>query len=561
MNGTNAVARILQQEGVEYLFSYPANPIIEAAAALGIRPIVARSEKTLINMVDGFSRATNGRRTAVCAVQAGAGIENAYGGIAQAFADSIPMLILPGGPDQSRQGVPGEYDPLPTYRNVTKWASRVNMAGRIPEMLRRAFTQLRTGQSGPVLLEIPGDVMRAEVGEATFAYKPARGYRSGGDPEDVAEAVRLLLGASRPVLFVGHGVLWAEATEELRALAELVQVPVVTTMTGKSAFPEDHPLSAGTGGLTLARAAAQVLTHADLIFGLGCSFAKGNFSTPLPPGKTLIQVTHAERDIDNDYTTDLAIVGDAKLVLRQLLAEVERQGGAGARSGYLDVADEIRTVRAVEHEEWRPRLTSDETPISPYRVIGELMHAVDPRQTIVTHDAGNPRDQLLTVYEALVPRGYLGWGRSTQLGTGLGLALGAKLALPEKLVINVMGDLAFGTAGMEVETAVRERLPILTIVLNNSRMGGYSNYMPIASERYGTNALSGRYAGVAAELGAYSERVDQPGEVAAAIRRAIAATQEGRPALLEMITREAPIYAASHLVYEQVGLLAGRSYH
>ncbi|CAA9588981.1 MAG: Acetolactate synthase large subunit homolog [uncultured Thermomicrobiales bacterium] len=552
MNGTQVVARILQQEGVEVLFSYPNNPIIDAAAALGIRPIIARTEKTLINMADGYSRATNGRRLGVCAVQSGPGIENAFGGVAQAYADSIPILLLPGGPDQRRLGVPGEFDPLPTYRNVTKWAARINYADRAPAMLRRAFTQLRTGPSGPVLLEVPRDVMQAQVDEASFSYTPARGYRSAGDPADVAEAARLLLAASRPVFHVGHGVLWAEATDELRELAELVQVPVMTTMAGKSAFPENHPLALGAGGHTLARAAGHFLARADLVFGIGSSFAMGSFSAPIPPGKTIVQVTLDGRDVERDYPIDLAVVGDAKLVLRQLIDEVKRQGGGGAGGAQIDLAGTIREVREAERQEWLPRLTSDETPINPYRVIWELMRGVDRGETIVTHDSGNPRDQTLTFYEALAPRGYLGWGKSTQLGTGLGIALGAKLAMPEKLVINIMGDLAFGTAATEVETAVRERIPILTILLNNSRMGGYGGHMPTASERFGANRLSGRYAGVAAELGAYSERVEAPGEVAAAIERAVAATREGRPAVLEMITKEEPVYPAARAVLDAV---------
>lgn len=553
MNGVEAVARILKEEGVEYLFSYPNHPLINAAAALGIRPIIARTEKTLLNMTDGYSRVTNGQRLGVCVVQSGPGIENAFGGVAQAFADSIPMLLIPGGPDQRRLGVPGEFDPLPTYRNVTKWAARINYADRAPAMLRRAFALLRAGQPGPVLLELPRDVAAAEVNEETFRYTPARRYKAAGDPQDVAEAARLLLSARRPLLHVGHGVLWARAWDELRELAELVQAPVMTTMAGKSAFPEDHPLAVGAGGHTLARAAAHCLTRADLVFGIGCSFSQGSFSTPIPPGKTLVQITIDERDIDKDYAVDLAVVGDAKLVLRQLIEEVKRQAGASARRDGADITGEIREVREAERQEWLPRLTSEETPINPYRVIHELLHAVDRQQTIVTHDSGNPRDQMLTFFEALAPRGYLGWGKSTQLGTGLGLALGAKLAAPEKLVVNVMGDLAFGTAGMEVETAVRERLPILTILLNNSRMGGYGHHMPIASERYGANQLSGNYAQVAAGLGAYSERVERPEEVAAAIQRGIRATQEGQPAMLEMITKEEPVYPGARAVLDAVG--------
>ena len=554
MKAIDAVARMLQQEGVELLFAYPVNPLIEACAAIGIRPIIARTEKTLINMTDGYTRATNGRRIGVCCVQAGPGIENAFGGVAQAFADSIPILLLPGGPDQRTHGA-GEFDPLPSYRNVTKWAARVNFAERAPALVRRAIRQLRSGRPGPVLLELPSDVSGAEVDEAAAQYTPARTVRSAGDPADVAEAARLLLGARRPLIHAGHGVLWAEAWDELRELAKLLEAPVMTTMAAKGAFPEDHPLAAGTAASVTTRSAAYCLKHADVVLGIGCSFARSNFSAPIPAGKMLIHATNDPADIDRTYPADLAIVGDAKLVLRQLIDEVERQrpgSGAGATDERGEYMAAMRAAGVDGRMEWEPRLTSDEVPINPYRVIRELMLAVDPRETILTHDSGNPRDQLLTTYQALTPRGYIGWGKSTQLGTGLGIAMGAKLAHPDKLCVNVMGDLAFGTAGMEVETAVRERIPTLTIVLNNSRMGGYTAYMPVATERYHVNRLSGRYAEVASGLGAYAERVERPDEVGAAIRRGMAATREGRPVVLEMITKEEPVYPRTRAVLESI---------
>jgi acetolactate synthase-1/2/3 large subunit len=557
MNGYDAIARILQQEGVEVLFSYPNHQLINAAAAIGIRPIIARSEKTLINMADGYSRATNGKRLGVVVVQAGPGIENAFGGIAQAHADGIPLLLLPGGPNQRRQGA-GEFDPIPNYHHVTKWAARINFPERIPELLRRAFTKLRAGQPGPVLLEIPGDVGGATVEEDAMRYSPPRGARSAADPAGVTEAVRLLLAAERPLIYAGHGVLWAEAWDDLRAFAELAGVPVMTTMAGKSAFPEDHPLALGAGGHTLARAAGHFLVTGDLVLGVGTSFTKGGFSPPVPDGKTMIQISNGDRDIDKDYAIDLALIGDAKLVLRQLIDEVKRQAGPGGRPASAMLLDRIKSERAAEFEEWGPRLTSDETPINPYRVIRDLMNTVDRANTIITHDSGNPRDQTLTFFETVAPRGYLGWGKSTQLGTGLGLAMGAKLAFPDKLCINIMGDLAFGTAGMEVETAVRERLPILTVLLNNSVMGGYGHHMPIASERFGANQLTGRYSVVAEGLGAYAERVENPADVVAAIQRAIAATQKGQPALLEFITKEEPVYPSSASVLKQLDLVAGR---
>lgn len=548
MNGNQAIAEILEQEGTEYLFAYPANPLIDACAALGIRPIMARTEKTLINMADGYCRATNGKKPAVVTVQAGPGIENAFGAVAQAFADSIPLLLLAGGEDQRRHHTPTGFDPLPPYTHVTKWAARVNFADWIPELLRRAFTQLRAGKAGPVLLEVPRDVGSAGVEEVAMQYMPTRTYRAAGDPADVAAAVRLLLGAKQPLIHAGHGVLWAEAWDELRELAELTQTPVMTTMAAKSAFPEDHPLSAGAGGHTLHGTAAHFLKTSDVVFGVGCSFSKGSFSTPIPAGptgKAIIQVTNDERDIGKAYPVGLAILGDAKLVLRQVIDEVKRQAGEDLRRDGNGVAETVRSTRDAYLEEWMPRLTSDETPINPYRVIWELNRTVDTQQTIVTHDSGNPRDQTLTFYEALAPRGYLGWGKSTQLGTGLGIALGAKLAHPEKLVVNVMGDLAFGTAGMDVETAVRERIPIMTVLLNNGRMGGYGHHMPVASERYALNLLSGDYAQVAQGLGAYAERVERPEDVAPALQRGIAATREGRPVVLEMITKEESIYPSA----------------
>jgi acetolactate synthase-1/2/3 large subunit len=539
MHGADAIARILQQEGVEYLFSYPNHPLIDAAAGLGIRPIIARGEKTLINIADGYTRATNARKPGVIVVQSGPGIENAFGALAQAYADSIPLLVIPGGPDQHRLGEPPEFDPLPVYRNISKWVGRINFPERIPELMRRAFAQVRNGRGAPVLLELPRDVSSAQVDEAAMRYTPASSYRSAGDPADVRAAARLLVEARRPVLHVGHGVLWAEAWDELRELAELVQAPVMTTMAAKGAFPENHPLSIGTGGHTLGDTAAHFLVRADLVFGIGCSFAKGAFSTPIPANKRMVQITHDAENIDRDYPVEQAIVGDAKLVLRQLIDEI----GSQQRNG--DTAVEIGSQREAERARWQPKLTSNDSPISPYRVIAELMQALDRTRATVTHDSGNPRDQMLTTYETLVPRGYLGWGKSTQLGTGLGMALGAKLAKPEHTVVNVMGDLAFGTVGMEVETAVRERIPIVTVILNNGRMGGYDHHMPTASERYGSNLLSGDYTKVAAGLGAHAQQVSDPGEVGTAIRRALEATRDGRPAVLEMLTAQDTGYPAS----------------
>jgi acetolactate synthase-1/2/3 large subunit len=495
-------------------------------------------------MADGYSRVSNGRRIGVLAIQDGPGIENMFGAVAQAFGDSIPILALPLGPQQHELDLPPQFDPLKSYQNTTKWAARMNFVDRVPDLMRRAYTLLRTGRGYPVLLQLPRDVAAAELPEDVFSYTPVRGSKPAGDPSAVAEAAQALLAAKRPLLHVGHGVLWAEAWDELRELAELVQVPVMTTMAGKSAFPEDHPLAVGMAANHMTDAAAHFLETCDLVFGVGCSLSKWKYSATIPPGKVMVHCTLDERDIGKDYPIDVSVIGDAKLVLQQLIDKVRQEIDPEGRSPEDSPAKEIQAIKEAWLETWMPKLTSDEVPINPYRVIWDLMHTVDRRKTIVTHESGNPRDQMAPFWETLVPRGYLGWGKSTQLGTSLGLAMGAKLAAPDKLVVNVMGDLAFGMAGMDVETAVRERIPIMTIVLNNGCLGGYGKAaMPIASELYGTNKISGHYAQVAKGLGAYSERVEQPEDVVPAIQRGIRTTQEGQPVLLEMITKEEPVFS------------------
>lgn len=537
MKGIDAVAEILKDEGVEYLFCFPANSLIDASAKVGIRPIMARTERTLINMADGFSRISKGERLGVAVVQSGPGSENAFGGVAQAFSDSVPILLLPGGIARRSQDVPTHFEAVKNYGNITKWVARINFADRIPDMMRRAFSLLRMGHPAPVMLEIPTDVCDEEIDD-DFNYSAPRRTKPGGDPRDIEASVKALLAAENPILHVGQGVLYADATKELIEFSELLQVPVMTTMVGKSAFPENHPLSLGVSGHTGTGMVKHFLGKADLVFGLGCSLSKSVMSTNIPSGRIIIHNSVDELDINKDYAVDHAIIGDAKLVLQQLIDEVKKALGNEGKQNNDAVAEEIKGVKDKWLAEWMPKLTSNEIPINPYRVIWDLMHAVDRKQTIVTHDSGNPRDQMLPFYEAIAPGGYIGWGKSTQLGYGLGLIMGAKLAAPEKLAVNVMGDAAFGMAGMDFETAAREHIPILTIILNNSALGGYEKHMPAATERYRTKFITGNYAQVAEGLGGYSEKVKNPADIIPAIYRAQKEIANGKPALLEIITRE-----------------------
>ena len=375
--------------------------------------------------------------------------------------------------------------------------------------------------------------MDEDVG-AALDYRPVASTRTAPDPADVARAAALLASAERPVIYAGQGVHWAEAYEELKELAELLAAPVSTSLEGKSSFDETHPLSIGSGGAAIPGQLREFLDRADVIFGIGCSFLQTSFGVRMPEGKRVIHATLNPADFNSGVECEIALAGDAKLVLAALI-DALREHISAPRPAET-VAAEIARAESEWMRDWLPLLESEETPLSPYRVLWDLQKTVDVGQTIITHDAGSPRDQLTPFWKTTAPHSYIGWGKSTQLGYGLGLAMGAKLACPDKLCINVWGDAAIGFTGMDFETAAREKLPILSILLNNSAMAIELDVMPEATERYRATDISGDYAALARALGGYGERIETPDQIIPAIRRGIAATEEGRPALLEFIT-------------------------
>lgn len=533
MKVSAAIAEILRREGISVIFGYPRNGVLEPAAEIGIRPIIVRQERTGVHMADALSRLTRGRHMGVFAMQHGPGTENAYGGVAQAYSESVPVLVLPQGYARRIAHVPNNYNASMSMRDVTKHAEPIVLPEEVCNVMRRAFTQLRNGRPRPVLVELPSDVMAEEIDDE-LDYRPVVRTRSAPDPEAVRQAAEMLVAAKRPVIYAGQGVHWAEAYEELQELAELLAAPVSTSLEGKSCFDETHPLALGSGGAAVPGQLRHFLDNADLIFGIGCSFAETAFGVRMPLGKRVIHATLDPADFNKSVACEFALAGDARLTLAMLL-EACRELLDAPRDDAL-VAAEIAKVEAEWMKEWLPLLTCEDTPLSPYRVLWDLQQTVDVANTIITHDSGSPRDQLSPFWKTTSPLSYLGWGKSTQLGYGLGLALGAKLACPEKLCINVWGDAAIGFTGMDFETAVRERLPILSILLNNSSMAIERPVMPEATERYRATDISGNYADFARALGGYGERVTKPGEIRAAIERGVAATMNGQPALIEFIT-------------------------
>lgn len=535
MKVVDAIAHILKAEGVEYLFAYPVNHIIEAAAKLDIRTIIVRQERIGLHMADALARLTSGQKIGVFCMQSGPGAENAFGGVAQAYGESAPIVVLPGGYARAQSTVQPNFSSYLNFQHVTKSCEQVVLPQAVPAAMRRAFTAVRNGRPRPALVEIPGDLMTEDVPEP-LDYRPAPAVRYGPDPADVRKAAQMLVAAERPVIYAGQGVHYAQAWDALRALAELLEAPVTTSLGGKSAFPENHPLALGSGGRAYPETVQHFLHSADLIFGIGCSFTISSFAVKMPANKRYLHATLDPADINKDVPVEHALVGDARLTLEALVEEVRGLLGGNPRGRREAVAQEIQSIRERWLAKWMPKLTSTETPLSPYRVLWDLLHTVDVANTIITHDAGSPRDQLSPFWRAETPLSYIGWGKTTQLGYGLGLAMGAKLAQPDKLCINVWGDAAIGFTGMDFETAVRERIPILSILLNNFSMAIEIPIMQVSTEKYRATDISGHYADMAKAFGGYGERVTTPDQIIPAIRRGIQKTQEGTPALLEFIT-------------------------
>jgi thiamine pyrophosphate-dependent acetolactate synthase large subunit-like protein len=527
-----AIAEILKREGVEVIIGYPVNHVLEAAACAGIRPIIVRQERVGLHMADAMSRLTSGKTIGVFAMQHGPGSENAFGGVAQAYSESVPILVLPMGYARRLAHIDPNFNSVASMRSITKSAEPITSPAEISNIFRRAFSRLRNGRGGPALIEIPLDLFADDL-PAPLAYQPAIATRYGPDIADVRRAADALVRAERPVIYAGQGIHYARAWKSLRDLAELLGAPVATSLQGKSAFPEDHPLSLGAGGNAFPPMVPYFLERADWIFGVGCSFTETAFGIAMPKGKKFIHATLDPNHLNKDVAAELGLVGDAQLTLDALLAEITKLVPK-ARS--TPVAEEIANVRKAWLEQWMPKLTSNETPLSPYRVLWDLQHTVDVANTIITHDAGSPRDQLAPFWVTKQPLTYIGWGKTTQLGYGLGLAMGAKLVCPEKLCINVWGDAAIGFTGMDFETAVRERIPILSILLNNFSMAMELPIMPVSTERYRATDISGDYAAMARAFGGYGERVTNPADIRPAILRGIEQTRKGAPALLEFIT-------------------------
>ena len=535
MKVLDAVARILKAEGIEWAGCFPSNNLIEAVAEVGINPVMFRQERGAAMAVDGFSRMRNREEFGVLITQGGPGSENTMGGLAQAYADNVPILNLPGGPAVSARSVKPNFSPARTYESVSVSAEVIFQPGQVASIMRRAFHALRNGRPGPVIVEIPADVGEMEVDDSVVSsYSPPKRHKFAPDPAEIKEAVRLLLAAKKPVIWSGMGVLMSGASPELTELAEIAQIPVYCTMPGKSGFDQRHPLALGSGSSATSLQARTWLQESDVLLGVGTSLTRTGYGQPIPDGKVMIHNTETVADLNKDYNVDVGLVGDTKLTLAMMVNEVKAQLAGEDRKGSSELADQIAEINDKWMAEWSEALNSNETPITPYRVIGEMINVLDKENSIVTHDAGAPRDIIMPFYPGTVPHSYVGWGKTTHLGYGIPLMTGVKMACPDKFCMNIMGDGAFGMSGLDIETSVRAGAPITTIVLNNGGMATYPGGYPTARESFGTTYMTGDYAKIAEGLGAVGITVTKPEEIASALEQAKQLNADGKTVLIDV---------------------------
>ena len=539
MNGTEFIAKILKAEGIDSVTCFPSNPLIEAVAKEGIRPISFRNERGAVMAADGFSRTSQRKKFGVAIVQSQAGAENAMGGIAQAYADNIPILLMPGGISLSQLGVKPNFSALQNYQGWVKQVESVLSPNEVGNVMRRSFNALRNGPPGPVVVEMTSDVCSLEIPKDSENYCSPRSAKVIPSQNDIRDAVKYLMKAKKPLIWAGGGVLMSGASKELKKLVEFTGIPVFSTMQGKSAFDERHPLSLGAGCGTTTLAAHNWLKNSDVVLVLGSSLTRTPYGQVLSSEKTLLHNTIDPGDLNKDESAMVGLVGDTKLTLLALIEEFKTEGFKKDNGEVTQIKKEINALKKKWMQDWNPILNSREIPLNYYRIINEIYKNIDPENSIVTHDAGAPRDCMVPFYNATLPNSYIGWGKTTHLGFGIPLMVGAKIAHPDKFCLNLMGDGAFGMSGLDLETSVRAELPITTVLLNNGAMSTYEGTSligPVSKKEYGVSSMRGDYAKIAKGLGAEGIRVEKPNELEMALKNAQQLNKDGKTVLIDVIS-------------------------
>lgn len=550
VEGSVLVAKALERQGIKHVFSVPGGPIGEILAAsthFGIRPIGVRHEQAAVFASLGCGYVSN--TVGVSVLAGGPGVTNAVTGAHVAWDNCMPAVIL-GGSYPLRGHMTGtfqETDNIPMFRPITKMSVQVETAARIPEYMAMAFRKARSGRPGPVYLNLPSDVLSDEVEEEEVRWPVlAPESRPAGDPEQVKRAAELLLKAERSMMIVGKGVRWSEPVAELRKLVDSLGMPFLPSPMGRGFIPDDHPLN-----MNAARNA--LMSNCDVVLIVGARMnwmfdagrrsgtRGGGTRPPFPPDAKVIQIDIEPEEISTNRASDVGIVGDAKIVLRQLLAELE-----GKTGGMPERAAEGPWLAALRQEAKRNGaavetvMNSDAKPIHTHRLLKEIRD-VFPRDTIYSVDGATTLNAGRQVLPSYMPASRLNSGSNGCIGVGVPFAVGAKLARPDVPVVSVNGDCAFGYNGMEVGTAAQYKLPIVFVINNNAGIvgGSFQARMKVApgyTDYISTYDPSFRYDLAGAIFGGFSENVTEPADIRPALLRAYDATKRGQVAVVNVMS-------------------------
>lgn len=536
--------KILEAEGVKYIFGIPGGPLMplyEALHELGtIKPILAKHEEGAAFMADGYARVS--RKLGVCSVTSGPGCTNAVTGVAVSYADGVPMMILTAqvatsalGRGAIQEGGVQGVDVTDLFKPLTKSSMMLMRADKMGETIRYLLRVAMSGRPGPVHLNIPADLAKARVPAETVIPQFHAGS-SYFDPELVKKAVKHLLRAKNPAILVGNGINMSGAYEELKELSEKLRIPVATTVKAKGAFPEDHVLSLGVFGFAGSpRAEAYLLSgEVDVLLAVGTSLgedATNGWDPRLNPTRALLQIDVDPHTIGNNYPVKVALMGDAGAILREIMDQIKHESQwmePGQRS-----LEKIREFRA--QYPWcvdEAKMDSEAVPIKPQRLMRDLNESLAD-DAIVFVDMGNCMSWAFHYLKMAHPHSFFHCLGFASMGHAAAACIGAKLAAPHRPVISVLGDAAFAMNGMEVHTACEYDIPIIWLVQNN---GGHGMVYHGEKIQFGGRFHNSLFRNpidickVAEALGAQAYRITRPGELGRVMERALASN---KPTVIE----------------------------
>jgi acetolactate synthase-1/2/3 large subunit len=530
VTGSQLLGKALRYHGADtmfYLMGGPMHQAVKTAMAEGIRAVDVRHEQAAAMMATAYARLMN--KPGLCMACSGPGTLNLTTGIAHAFADCAPVVAIGGSSpvQQAGTGAFQEVDQVAAMRPITKWSERIYDAKRIPEIVGTAFRKALAGKPGPVYLDLPGDVLMTSVDESTVWWPAAAAESSYPRPEGAEEsidaAIALITKSEKPVLITGTGVFWSDATEETKEFVEATGIPFFTTPQGRGVIAEDHECF-------YPHARSTAFKEADLVFVLG---TRMNYVTSFvkPPqfnkAVRIIRVDIDPEEISNSPRVDVGIIGDAKAVLRQLIDKSRNHGLAKRFEGWRGHLATIQQEKASAQE---LKLASAQQPIHPLRLCKEVRDFVkrDAILCVDGRDILNFGRQSIPTY---LPRHRLNSGTLGTMGVGLPFGVGAKVAKPDAQVVVLHGDGSFGLNAMELDTAARHKLGVITVISLN---GGWT--ADPKKEKPGRDLGYTRFDKMAEALGCHGEYVERPEDIRPALDRAAAAAEKGIPSVVNVVT-------------------------